>query len=103
MVVQWTDESLNHIASIYAYIAKDSPYHAGLFTDALMDSVEKQLCISTTIGHELPNGNNPNLRRLVYRDYVIIYHIIDSCIYIKLVEHGSREMTQKRIEKLLEI
>ena len=70
MNLKWTDESLDNIAEIYGHIAKDSPYHAGRFADALMDSVEKQLDISPMIGHELPGGNDPNLRRLIYRDCI---------------------------------
>jgi len=102
MAVKWTDEALDNIAAIYAYIAKDSPFHAGRFTDALMDSVEKQLDVSPMTGHELPGGNDSNLRRLIYRDYRIIYHIRSDYIYIKLVEHGAKELTQTRIEEILD-
>ena len=101
MAVLWTDEALDNIAAIYAYIAKDSPYHAGRFTDAIMESVEKQIGLSPLIGFELPGANDPDLRCIIYRGYRVIYHIRGERIYIKLVEHGTRELTDLRIEELL--
>ncbi|GHU79659.1 hypothetical protein FACS1894191_2970 [Clostridia bacterium] len=102
MGVIWTDEALANIADIYAYIAKDSPYQAGRFTDALMDSVEMQLDVSVLVGHELPEGNNPDLRRIIYHNYRIIYHIQGERIYIKHVEHGAKLLTKSQIEEILD-
>ena len=103
MAAQWTDEALINISDIYAYIAKDSPYHAGRFADALMDNVERQLGVSPHIGHELPGGNDPDLRRIIYHDYRIIYHIRGEHQYIKHVEHSAKELTQARIQEILEM
>jgi plasmid stabilization system protein ParE len=61
----WTDESLQHMAKIYKYIAEDSPKNAEEFLNGLMDSVETQLELSAEVGRITPEFKNPKKREII--------------------------------------
>ncbi|MDR0490184.1 MAG: type II toxin-antitoxin system RelE/ParE family toxin [Oscillospiraceae bacterium] len=92
--VFWTDESLQYIAEIYKYIAKDSPQNADSFLNRMMDSVETQLLLSAEIGRITPEFQNPSKREIIYEKYRVMYTVSDDkqTAYITQVQHGAKPL-----------
>ena len=89
---KWTDQAIDCLAQIYAYIAQDSPQSADTFLENLRASVEKQLSVSLTIGRVTPEIGDPLNREIIYRSYRILYYISDNgnTAYITQVQHGAK-------------
>ena len=92
--IVWTDNALHDIFQIYSYIALDSPVNAGAFTDRLMDSAEKQLNVSPTIGRIVPEIQDPAIREIIYEKYRVMYHFEDDVVSITHVRHGARDFSK---------
>ena len=91
---KWTDQSVDCLAQIYAYIAKDSPHGAENFLSKLRESVEMQLSVSLTIGRITPELDDPSHREIIYRNYRVLYYIDDNGekAYITQVQHGAKPL-----------
>ena len=90
----WTDEALRYLADIYKHIAEDSPQNAENFLNALMDSVETQLSLSTDIGRVTPELQDPDKREIIYKKYRVLYTVSDDrqTAYITQVQHGAKPL-----------
>ena len=68
--VVWTDNAIMDISQIYNYIAMHSHNNADCFLNRLMDSAEKQLSVSPTIGRIVPELGDPAFREVIYNNYL---------------------------------
>ena len=92
--VFWTDEAIKYIAEIYKYIAEDSQHNAENFLNALMDSVEMQLSVSSEIGRITPEFHDPQKREVIYKKYRVLYMISEDkkAVYITQIQHGAKPL-----------
>ena len=91
MKVVWTNEALNHLDSIYHYIAKDNPYYAKRVIDNLTART-KQLHRFPELGRLVPEYEAEALRELIESPYRIIYYVIDKQVEILTVFHGAQQL-----------
>lgn len=76
------------------YIARDSPHYARLFTERLVESVEK-LSDFPRIGRRVPEADRDDVRELIFHAYRIIYLIEAEGVTILTVVHGSRDLARR--------
>ena len=90
----WTDEALRYIADIYKHIAEYSPQNSENFLNALMDSVETQLSLSSDIGRVIPELQDPDKREIIYKKYRVLYTVSDDrrTAYVTQVQHGAKPL-----------
>lgn len=85
----WSNEALDDIDSIAAYIHRDSPYHAQLVVERILEggfSLPEQ----PRQGRVVPEVENPNVRERFIYSYRLIYEIKEREIHILAVIHGKR-------------
>jgi toxin ParE1/3/4 len=89
MIVGWTDEALDDLAELRAYIARDNPAAALRVTLAIIQSVEEMLPDHPYIGRP---GRVPGTRELVIQrtPYIVPYRVQDNRIEILRVYHAAR-------------
>lgn len=91
MIVAWTEEAKAHVAGIYAYIKRDSPFYAIQTVDKLTRRLD-QLIDHPRSGRIVPKYNDENLRELIVAPYRLIYRIKADRIDIVAVFHGAQQL-----------
>jgi toxin ParE1/3/4 len=92
MTILWTEPSLDDLAAIRDYIAKDSETYAESFVESVLSAVE-QLSEFPRLGRVVPEANAPDIRELLFRSYRIIYRVLPDAIHILAVIHGYRDLS----------
>lgn len=90
----WTDQAINDLGNIGAFIAENSEKYAKLTVKRLYEKTEilKQFPHS---GRIVPEKNEENVRELIEGNYRIIYEIFsEETIYILTVHHSARDLKQ---------
>ena len=88
MKLVWTDNALEEIEAIVAYIAPDNVSAALAFANLIFDSVETLLPGNPKAGRP---GRVDGTRELVVRaSYLVAYRITDTSIEILTVHHAAR-------------
>jgi toxin ParE1/3/4 len=89
VIVIWSDEAIDDLASLRAYISKDSPLSARRVASMIVDSVEALLPANPKIGRP---GRISGTRELVipHTPYVVPYRLRDGAVNILRVYHGAR-------------
>jgi addiction module RelE/StbE family toxin len=92
MKLVWTSVAKRDIQSIYEYIARDSVYYAGEYTDKLINSVER-LKEFPYSGRVVPEIGDINVREIIYGSYRLMYHVDETAdtVSITQVSHGAQE------------
>jgi addiction module RelE/StbE family toxin len=72
--VHWTNRALEHLLSIYEYIAKDSVLYARKTVDLLIKRSEK-IAQFPKSGRVVPEYDSEEIREVIERNYRIIYRI----------------------------
>jgi len=86
----WTQIALDDLQSIYDYIAKDSIFYAGRFTDQLIERTDI-LMTNIEAGRIVPEFENSKLRELIEGSYRIIYYVMsDDRVGIVRIHHSAR-------------
>ena len=85
----WSEEALEDIDSIAAYIEKDSPVYAKAVVSKLFEKVEI-LTNFPELGRVVPEINNENIRELFIYSYRLVYKTTSDAIMIIAVIHGKR-------------
>lgn len=91
MNVHWTNTAVDHLLSIYEYVAQDSEVYA----DRLMDQLTRrsqQIGTFPRSGRQVPEYNAPDLREVIERSYRIIYRIKEEQIDVLAVVHSAQEL-----------
>jgi toxin ParE1/3/4 len=86
--ILWSDSALERIAEILDFIAEENPATAQRAVEDLRGGV-RRLADLPRLGRPLSDEMDPNLRRLVLGDYVILYRIHEASqtITIASVRH----------------
>ncbi|MEA5536132.1 type II toxin-antitoxin system RelE/ParE family toxin [Crocosphaera sp. XPORK-15E] len=88
MKVFWTQTAVNHLSSIYNYIAQNSTYYAQRQVERLTKRSE-QIAIFPLSGRIVPEFEAKQIREIIEGHYRIIYLIKPEQIDIIGVIHGS--------------
>ena len=85
-------KALQDLESIIAYIAQDNPGAANKFGKKLIEYT-RVLHVSPTIGKEVPEFENPDIRQLLLKPYRVIYKIDEANkqIHVSRYWHSSRD------------
>jgi len=86
--ILWSDSALERITEILDFIATENRAAARRIVDDLRDRVQR-LADHPRLGRPLSDEMDPDLRRLVLGDYVVLYriHEISQTIAIVAVRH----------------
>ena len=89
MIVIWSDEAIDDLASLRAYISKDSLLSARRVASMIVDSVEALLPANPKIGRP---GRISGTRELVipHTPYIVPYRLRDGAVNVLRVYHGAR-------------
>lgn len=89
MKVVWTQTAQDHLRTIHAYIAADSPAYALRMVDRLTRR-SGQIGTFPLAGRRVPEYELEQVREVCEGDYRIIYHICPDRIDVIAVIHGAR-------------
>ena len=93
MRVHWTETAQDHLDSIRAYIAQDSPEYALRMVDRLTRR-SQQIADVPLSGRRVPEYELDQIREVIEHPYRIIYHIKHDQIDVIAVIHGARNILQ---------
>ena len=85
----WSQAALDDLDEIYRYIARDSPLNAQMMIDGIIKKTDYLLDFPD-LGKTYPELDDPNVRIILFRNFHIIYQLIDNNIEIVRVVHGRR-------------
>ena len=91
MRVHWTNTALEHLLSIYAHIAQESPVYADRTVDRLTRRSE-QVGQFPRSGRMVPEYQVADIREVIERPYRIIYRIKPDQIDVLAVFHSAQEL-----------
>ncbi len=91
--IKWAGKASSHLQAIHDYIAKDSKVYAIRFVKSLIAATRK-LEAMPQCGRIVPEFESYSIREVIYRNYRIVYRILDikEDIEILTVVHGARDM-----------
>ncbi len=87
--VEYTERAIDDIDQIRQWIARDSPERARMFVRQLLD-LAGSLDLMPERCPAIP-GRPLSDRRLIYRDYLILFRIEAEAVAILRVLHGGRD------------
>lgn len=89
MNIQWSDEAVDDLRSLQAFIAKDNPTAARKMALTIIEAVETQLPNHPQIGRP---GRVSGTRELVIpgTPYIVPYRLKAGTIQVLRVYHGAR-------------
>lgn len=93
MIVNWTENSIEHLVGIYDYISQRSPTYARRTVDRLTRRSE-QLADFPMSGRMVPEYNMRNIREVIEGSYRIIYHLRPQQIDVIAVMHSAQELPE---------
>ena len=90
--VRWTEKASSHLQAIFEYIAGDSPTYASRFIRSLIKATSR-LEAMPRCGRIVPELGSSQLREVIYRNYRIVYRVVErDDIEILAVIHSAREI-----------
>jgi toxin ParE1/3/4 len=94
MIIEWSPQAADDLASLRAYIAEDDPAAARRVVLQIVRSVEELLAGQPQMGRP---GRVPGTRELVVprTSYVVPYRIRDNRIQVLRVYHGARRWPER--------
>ncbi len=89
MTIRWSDEAIDDLRSLHAFIAKDDPAAARKVAFAVVEAVESLLPDNPHIGRP---GRVSDTRELVVSGtpYIVPYRLKAGIIQVLRVYHGAR-------------
>lgn len=97
--IRWTEKSAQHLEAIFEYIAHDSPVYASRFVKAIIKSTSL-LENQPLAGRIVPVVNEETVREIFYKDYRIVYKVINSdLVKILAVYHGAMNLQNLKIKE----
>ncbi|MCC6125668.1 MAG: type II toxin-antitoxin system RelE/ParE family toxin [Pirellulales bacterium] len=85
----WSDQSLEDVKNIIAYIAKDAPLTAKRFAQRIESRVDK-LSKNSFLGGYIFEAATKKYRELIQGNYRIIYRIDGQNVQIVTIYHAAR-------------
>ena len=87
--VIWPERALDHVRSIYEYVAQTSPLYAEALADRLLARGE-QLKAHPESGRMVPELERPEIRELIESGYRVLYLRDRDAVRVLAVVHGRR-------------
>ena len=87
----WSLNSEADLDEIFEFINKDSPQNAVKFVKGLIESVEKILIFPTS-GRVVPEYSIGHIREIQYKDYRVVYSVMQEIVLILTVFNGHKEL-----------
>ena len=101
--IVWTDKSADNLKSIHDYISTDSIIYASRFIDSIIKETTR-LQNYPFSGRIVPELNDPKIREIDFKNYRIVYRVVnDSRVEILVVVHSSRDFENIDIRLLKKI
>jgi toxin ParE1/3/4 len=89
--VFWTETAINHLSSIYSYIAQNSPNYAQILVEKITKR-SQQIGKFPFSGRTVPEFKNQQIREVIEGNYRIIYYINREQIDVIAVIHGKENL-----------
>ena len=96
MELKWTELAVNDLEKIRDSITKGSEFYAIRLIERVFQVIEK-LNYFPESGRVVPEINDKNIRELILMNYRIIYKIDKDFIYILAIIHGSRNISDIKL------
>lgn len=90
MKIHWTDESLNRLTEIEAFIAKDNAERAAKYVEEVVTHAESVLPGAPRSGRMVPEISHPDIRELLFKKYRIVCRVNKNNVEILTVFEGHR-------------
>ena len=87
--ITWSQAALDDLEEIYKYIARDSSANAQMIIDRIIEKTDL-LTNFPNLGKRYLESDDPRVRIIFFRNFQIIYQLIDDNIEIVRVIHGRR-------------
>ena len=87
----WSHNSEADLDEIFEFISKNSPQNAVNFIKGLTESVEKILIFPTS-GRVVPEYSIVHIREIQYKDYRVVYSVMEEVVLILTVFNGHKEL-----------
>jgi toxin ParE1/3/4 len=94
MKVHWTQNAIDHLVTIFEYIALNSPAYAKGMVDRITRRSE-QIAEHPRSGRKVPEYDAEDIRELIEKPYRIIYRIKADRIEVLAVIHGAQLVPDK--------
>jgi len=88
--VVWRPQALRDFEAIEAYYLEVAPDFAPLFVSGAF-SAAARLGSFLRVGRIVPEIGDPSIREIIYRQYRIIYVVVDDTAEILTVYHSARQ------------
>jgi toxin ParE1/3/4 len=92
MKLVYSRESINQLDDISDFIALDNPVRANSFVAELREACDK-IKISPAAYPKVDLKNAKNVRKKVFKPYIIYYSIQSDFIFIHHIIHGARDQS----------
>jgi toxin ParE1/3/4 len=94
MIVRWSPQAIDDLASLRDYISEDNPAAAQRIALHIVRNVEQLLSDHPEIGRA---GRVPGTRELVIPDtpYIVPYRVRDNHIQVLRIYHGARRWPER--------
>jgi len=89
MDIEFTERARKDLNEIFNYISLDSPQYAESFLRDIYEKVENLENFSK-MGRRVPEIEHRNVREIIFKNYRIVYRILNDKIQIITIIHGSR-------------
>lgn len=89
MRVRWTTTAVRQLASVYEYIAQESPRYARRMVDRIT-ARSRQIAGFPESGRMVTEYADPAIREVIEGSYRVIYRVATDEIQILAVIHGAR-------------
>lgn len=96
MELKWTESAVDDLGGIRDYIAKDSEFYAARLMERVFQVIEK-LALFPESGRVVPEVGNVAIRELILMNYRVIYKVDKDFIYILAIIHGSRDISNIKL------
>ena len=87
--VRWTEQAVTDLASIRAFIERDSPRYGRVVVQRLFDATER-LATFPRSGRIVPELRREEMREVILGDYRIVYRLESEAVTILTVFRSSR-------------
>jgi plasmid stabilization system protein ParE len=91
MKVRWTTTAIEHLTSIYEYIAEDSDRYAQRMVDRITSRSE-QIARFPRSGQMVPEYQDADVREVIEGQYRVIYEVTANDIHVLAVIHGAQQL-----------
>lgn len=87
--IVWSPQAIEDLRTIREYISRDSPRYGSLIARRLVAAVER-VSVFPESGRVVPEIGEPATREVLWRNYRIVYRIVETKVEVVTVFHGAQ-------------